>query len=419
MTTVTIHPASDGSLLQCYIYPASPTTHFDKVDEVTPNDATDYVRANYSQGETDDDCYHISLPGELVGTTINSVTIYIRIWTPKEANTYGHVHSLLRSAAVNYLGASKQSAAWGTASDTYALSPFTGVAWTVAEIANMQIGQECTSADTTLETVAQAYCSTTWIDVDYTAGGATYTKTFTSDSHLLKRQTKTATTDARLLKRIAKTAVADALLKYVKQKQFVSDAHLLKRQTKTFSADALLLEAVLKALTTDALLLKRQVKTASSDAHLLKRAVKSFMADAILEAAGFKGVDTDALLLKRIAKTFTADAYLTEERLKGFVVDGLLLKHQTATFTVDAWLITSPVPTVPLTTGMVTRRKPSGVIVTVDGQVLLDLKSVIVNTLDGQVFFSLTTHKGVAYASADGYILLNLNMNKPVYMIID
>ena len=43
MPTVTLRPSSDGALLQCLIYPATPTTHYDKVDEVTPNDATDYV----------------------------------------------------------------------------------------------------------------------------------------------------------------------------------------------------------------------------------------------------------------------------------------------------------------------------------------------------------------------------------------
>ena len=204
------------------------------------------------------------------------------------------------------------------------------------------------------------------------AEGATYTKTFTSDAQLLKRQTKTATTDARLLKRLTKTLTADAFLKLIKQKQFTTDSHLLKRQAKTFT----------------------------SDAKLLKRAVKTFSADALLEAIGFKGVDTDALLLKRMSKTFTADALLTEAQLKGFTTDALLLKRITATFTtdavlevevltkktftVDAWLTLAPEPYKGVVSGIPHRWKNPCLLVT-----------------------------------ADGHLLLNINMKKPQYILLD
>jgi hypothetical protein len=226
-----------------------------------------------------------------------------------------------------------------------------------------------------------------WIKASYETGrdhlldwgteetsAATYTKTFTSDAHLLNRQPKTFTSDARLLKRLSKAFTADALATYRKTKTFSTDANLLKRQLKTFTTDARLLkrltktftsdailEAVgMKGISTDALLLKRIGKNFTVDARLVKRAIKVFTADAILEAAGFKAIDTDAILLKRQAKQFTADgrllkrfpkvfsadAYLETATTKGFTVDGVLLKHQTVTFAADAYLTSPTLPVV-------------------------------------------------------------------------
>jgi len=59
-------------------------------------------------------------------------------------------------------------------------------------------------------------------------------------------------------------------------------------------------------------------------------------------------------------------------------------------------------------------RFPQKLIITTDGQVLIDQKTVMVS-LDGQPFFN---HKGF-YLSPDGMFLINLNRNKPVFMIIN
>jgi hypothetical protein len=168
MPTVTLRPTGDGALLQCFIYPASPTTHYDKVDEVIPNNGTDYVRANNSIGETDRDTY--TKPSSLIPalSTINGLVISTRDWTPRTDATYGSTRSILRSGSTNAYGATKQSASWTTQTDFFSTSPFTGLSWTIAEIDGLQIGVECKSTDTTVETVAPAYCSTVWIVVTYT-----------------------------------------------------------------------------------------------------------------------------------------------------------------------------------------------------------------------------------------------------------
>ena len=194
-TSVTLHPTGDGTLSQCRIYPASPTSHYDKVDEETPNDATDYVNAGGYEGETLQDSYTKPPCGIPAGSTINSVIIYTRIYTPKVDLTYGWVKSLLRSGSTNYLGAFYQAAAWATKSDTYALSPFTGVSWTITEIDAMQIGQQCSSVTTPYENVANAYCSTVWIVVDYTppvAGNNYVVDTAFSSSVSFSKSVKTA-----------------------------------------------------------------------------------------------------------------------------------------------------------------------------------------------------------------------------------
>jgi len=69
-------------------------------------------------------------------------------------------------------------------------------------------------------------------------------------------------------------------------------------------------------------------------------------------------------------------------------------------------------PTVPR--GFVGRRLAKNLLITIDGQVLLDFNSFLM-TVDGQVFLNLN---GV-YVSLDKQVLINLNKNKPVYMIIN
>ena len=285
----------------------------------------------------------------------------------------------------------------------------------------------------------------------------TYTKTFTSDGQLLKRQTKTATTDARLLKRLTKTLTADALLKLIKQKQFTTDSHLLKRQIKTFTADAKLLKQLTKTFladaivalhrtkqftadgkllkrqaktfsvdafleyliekgfTADGLLLKRQTKQFTSDAKLLKRAVKTFSADALLEAIGIKGIDTDALLLKRMSKTFTADAYLMEAQLKGFAVDGLLLKRITATFTADAILQSAILTKKTFKTDAILLKRQTATF-TVNAYLT---PAPYVAPPPPISMAARRYENPCLLITADGHLLLNINMKKPQYILLD
>jgi len=207
-------------------------------------------------------------------------------------------------------------------------------------------------------------------------GGETYTKTFTTDARILKRQPKTFTSDARLLKTLSQTFTADAYTTFRKTKTFTTDSQLLKRQPKTFTSDAKLLKRIVKTFTSDAILEVAGFKGIDTDALLLKRMTKTFSADALLTEAQLKGFAVDGLLLKRITATFSADAILESAIItkQTFKVDAILLKRQTATFTIDAYLTLPPYVAPPPPIGMVAGRyKNPCIILTVDGHVLLNI----------------------------------------------
>jgi len=167
MATVTLRPSSDSTIVECLIYPTTPTTHFDKVDEETPNDDTDYVYANTTGVFRD--LFNKLASGIPTGSTINSVTIYNRIrCIPGEYGEYGYCYTLLRSGTTDAQGGPEQSSVWATVNTVYNNSPFTGVPWTIAEIDAMLIGTRLYGIQYG-EFPTEERCSTVWIVVDYTA----------------------------------------------------------------------------------------------------------------------------------------------------------------------------------------------------------------------------------------------------------
>jgi hypothetical protein len=170
MPTVTLRPTADGAILGNRIYPTTPTTHYDKVDEETPNDLTDYVYGGDTVGAYYMDTYVKPSSGIPAGSTINSVTIYNRILTPPgEAGTMGRVATLLRNAAgVLAAGTNKYARTWTTISTVYASSPFTGAAWTLAEVEGLQIGTRTLTNNDAISGPVQGMCSTVWLVIDYT-----------------------------------------------------------------------------------------------------------------------------------------------------------------------------------------------------------------------------------------------------------
>jgi len=172
MATVTVRPTADGTYKQFpVIYPTTPSTHYDKVDEVTPNDATDYIGSNAGDGAAHDfyDTFKKAATGIPSGSTINSVTVYTRgrvIPTPAGSKvtwaeaiyTYGKL----------YDGATHNYTSWTTTSTTWTTNPYTGAPWTVDEVEALEIGVKGLDRYDTAGDESWAQVSTVWAVIDYT-----------------------------------------------------------------------------------------------------------------------------------------------------------------------------------------------------------------------------------------------------------
>lgn len=136
----TKRPTSDVSRGFPNIYPVTPNTHYDKVDEAVADDTATYIET----GNTTTRVYDrygkatYTLPA---GQKVAFVKITCRGMTEqfaagKEAIFYFGVYI----GTTYYLsGAQKTNYAWSTKTFTYALNPATSLEWTEADINNMQI----------------------------------------------------------------------------------------------------------------------------------------------------------------------------------------------------------------------------------------------------------------------------------------
>jgi len=141
-----LYPTSDSSIAIGGVYPTSPTTHYDKLDEPTANDATDYIYTSGASTVTQQDLYgktSFSPPDGL--QSITSVVITYRIYTKNYqgngTNACGYVACIIKTHNTLYLDNDQTSLdAWGTKTKTYTTNPYTGAAWTAQEITDLLIG---------------------------------------------------------------------------------------------------------------------------------------------------------------------------------------------------------------------------------------------------------------------------------------
>jgi len=108
--------------------------------------------------------------------------------------------------------------------------------------------------------------------------------------------------------------------------------------TKTLTTDAILAGFAFKTFTLDALLKAIQLKTTVVDGYLVNRFTKAFSVDSILFGVVKKTFEVDAVLsgLATYTKTFIVDGYLVKRITKTVVVDGWLKGSPKKTFLIDA-----------------------------------------------------------------------------------
>jgi hypothetical protein len=135
--TVTLYPNANVSVV-LLPWPAG-RANWDCVNE-TPADDTDYV-GEEDQTTFQDDLYSTSSPSIPAGSTINSVTVYFRVEKSGIKASYARPRiRALAQAITEGTAVALTDGVWADKSQTWTTNPVTGVAWTVDEVNDLDIG---------------------------------------------------------------------------------------------------------------------------------------------------------------------------------------------------------------------------------------------------------------------------------------
>lgn len=133
-----IRPTSDVSVNWDTVYPASPTTHFDKVDEVTSDSATTYVGTATPSDIDIFDMTNMSNEDRGEYTEIDAVTLWA--YAAKTASGTANFQMGVRISSTNYVGVSTTTllTSYTNFTHTYDVNPATSAAWTITEVNALQ-----------------------------------------------------------------------------------------------------------------------------------------------------------------------------------------------------------------------------------------------------------------------------------------
>lgn len=161
MSTLTLRPTGDGDLLECSVFPASPTTHYDKVDEETTDEDTTYLYNPMTSIGLLSDLFTTPASG-LSGVTINSVIVWMR-----NRGLYDSAYQLVKTHGTVYPASVPAGpSSYTDDGETWATNPNTGIAWTIAEVDAMQIGVKIECGSTT-QPSRIGRCTQVWVIINY------------------------------------------------------------------------------------------------------------------------------------------------------------------------------------------------------------------------------------------------------------
>jgi len=158
MTVYTLRPNADRSVGFGTIYPTTPTTHYDKVDEATSDEDATYIESTPDLEERD--IFEIPDLGSV--PPIAGITLYVRT---KTAHPAVFVYPQLQIGGTFYFGDKISIDIAGdyvTYSTTWAKNPATGNDWTAADINAMGIG----ALASPLDYGANARITQIWLKVE-------------------------------------------------------------------------------------------------------------------------------------------------------------------------------------------------------------------------------------------------------------
>lgn len=166
MTTAILRPDAVGDLSQLYAHPAGVDSgeHWDKVNDVSPDDASSYVymTPGVDVGVYKRDLY--TLPTHEGSGTIEKITVYFRT----TVNVGGNKASI-RTHGTTYDGSVHGITSWTTYSEEWATNPNTGNPWTWDEIDALEAG-------VSLSGISSSYwnrCTQVYVVVAFSGGTET------------------------------------------------------------------------------------------------------------------------------------------------------------------------------------------------------------------------------------------------------
>ena len=157
-----LRPSGNGSETNLPGQYTASSYHWDKVDEVTADDDSTYVRGGVvSATYYNRDLY--TLTNHTGSGTINNVTVHFRAigWTSRT------IAATIRTHSTTYDGTNQlMTTSWADYSEEWATNPNTGSSWTWEEIDALEVGvlvQQSGYGEGTYQKVTQVY-----VEVDYT-----------------------------------------------------------------------------------------------------------------------------------------------------------------------------------------------------------------------------------------------------------
>ena len=160
MATQILRPNGDGSETAIHSQYPGITSHYDKVDEVTADNASTTVYTENTVYERD----LYALPAHSDYGVISNIAISFRGMCI--STTSGKIKAALRINSTTYDGTEKSFASnntWETFSQTYTTNPNSSNAWTWANIDDLEIGVSLKG-----DSKAQTFCTQVYVTVTYT-----------------------------------------------------------------------------------------------------------------------------------------------------------------------------------------------------------------------------------------------------------
>ena len=159
-STVNIYPSAVGTHTDFSVYPpVPPLANWDAVDETPANDS-DYV---WSITASQNDTYNLQNLSIPAGSTINNITVFER--AIYYDTTHKAFYIIVRTNLADYNGTKKSGLiALNSFNTTWTTNPNTGVAWTISDINNLEVGAQIA----TVTSQGGINITQVYVTIDYT-----------------------------------------------------------------------------------------------------------------------------------------------------------------------------------------------------------------------------------------------------------